>query len=99
MGSGFAKKKKQQRAIQEQFSALQEQMKNSEFTGSAGNGLVEIVMNGEKDLKSIKINPECVDPEDVEGLQDLIVQAFRDASQKMEEKTGSAQFDPMSLFS
>jgi DNA-binding YbaB/EbfC family protein len=99
MGSGFAKKKKQQKAIQEQFSKLQEQMQNTEFTGSAGNGLVEIVMNGEKELKGIKINPDCVDPKDVEGLQDLIVEAFRDASQKMEEKTGSAAFDPMSLFS
>ena len=58
------------------------QLKDTEIVGSAGNGLVTLVMNGELELKSIKIKPECVDLEDIEGLQDLIKAAFQDAASK-----------------
>ena len=47
------------------------------------NDLVIVTLNGHKELKNIKINPECVDKNDVEGLQDLIVQAFKDAADKL----------------
>jgi len=70
MGTGFAKKKKQAKMLQQQFSQIQYQIQSSEATGSAGNGLVTIVLSGEHELKQIKIKPECVDPEDVEGLQE-----------------------------
>jgi len=83
MGTGFSKKKKQARALQDQFSKLQSQMKDVEATGIAGNGLVTITLSGEHDLKSIKIKPECVDSEDIEGLEDLIKAAYKDASQKL----------------
>lgn len=90
MGSGFAKKKKQARALQEQLtmmqSQLQDQMQKTEAVGTAGNGLVTLVLSGEFDLKSITIKPECVDPEDVEGLQDLIKAAYNDASKKLQEQ-------------
>lgn len=82
MGTGFSKKKKQARAMQDQLMQMQTQMKEAEITGIAGNGLVTVVVNGEMEIKSIKIKPECVDPEDVEGLQDLIKAAFLDASAK-----------------
>jgi DNA-binding YbaB/EbfC family protein len=89
MGTGFAKRKKQAKLLQEQFSKLQDDMENSEFTGSAGNGLVTVVLNGNNDMKQIKINPQCVDPEDVEGLQDLIKAAYKDAADKIKEKSNS----------
>jgi len=86
MGTGFAKKKKQAKMLQSQLSQFQDQMKHTEATGTAGNGLVTITLSGENELKSIIIKPECVDPEDVEGLQDLIKAAYADASTKLSEK-------------
>lgn len=87
MGSGFAKKKKQARALQEQLTLFQSQMKTIEVSGTAGNGLVTVVLNGDHELKSIAIKPECVDPEDIEGLQDLIKAAFADAAAKLAAQT------------
>lgn len=86
MGSGFAKKKKQAKMLQDQLSKMQNQMKESEVTGTAGNGLVTVVLSGENDMKQIKIKPECVDPEDLEGLQDLIKAAYTDANQKLKSQ-------------
>lgn len=82
MGTGFSKKKKQAREMQEQLMQMHTQLKDTEITGTAGNGLVTLVINGEMELKTIKIKPECVDPEDIEGLQDLIKAAFQDAATK-----------------
>jgi DNA-binding YbaB/EbfC family protein len=87
MGTGFAKKKKQARDMQEQFGKMQNELKNVEVIGSAGNGLVTITLGGEHDMKQIKIKPDCVDPEDVEGLQDLIKSAYNDASEKLQKES------------
>lgn len=87
MGSGFSKRKKQAKALQNQFAEMQEQMKKVEVTGSAGNGLVELVLNGENQLLSIKIKPECVDPEDIEGLEVLIKAAHNDASEQLQKQS------------
>lgn len=83
MGTGFSKKKKQAKLFQDQLSKMQEQIQHTEVTGSSGNGLVTIVLSGEQDIKSIKIKPECVDKDDIEGLEDLIKAAYNDASQKL----------------
>lgn len=94
MGGGFSKMKKQAKMMQEQMMKMQSELKNKTFEGTAANGLVTITMNGEKEITKIKINPSCVDPKDVEGLQDLIVVACSDAYKKIlveEEK------NPMSL--
>lgn len=82
------------RMMQDQFSRMQEEMENTEFEGSAGNGLVTIKMNGMKKVKEVVIKPECVDPEDVEGLQDLVLAAFEDALQKAEEKEEGFSLPP-----
>lgn len=87
MGTGFAKRKKEAKLLQQQFSQMRTQMETLEVEGTAGNGLVTIVLNGENNLKSIKIKPECVDPEDVEGLQDLIKAAYQDAKLKIDAKS------------
>lgn len=87
MGTGFAKKKKQARMMQDQLKKFQEQMQNSEVTGSAGNGLVTITLSGEHEIKKIVIKPDCVDPEDIEGLQDLIKAAHNDATQQLRQQT------------
>lgn len=87
MGTGFAKKKKQAKMLQEQFSKMQEKIQHAEVTGTAGNGLVKVTLGGENELKSLKISPECVDPEDIEGLEDLIKAAFNEASAKLKAET------------
>ena len=89
MGTGFAKKKKEARAMQEQFSKIQSEISNSEAVGEAGNGLVKVTLSGDGDLKDLKINPQCVDPDDVEGLQLLIKAAYSDAQKKLKSKTSS----------
>lgn len=83
MGTGFSRKKKQAKAFQEQMVQMQEQLKKTEVTGTAANGLVTVVLTGEHDMKKISIKPECVDPEDVEGLEDLIQVAYADALEKI----------------
>jgi nucleoid-associated protein EbfC len=87
MGTGFAKKKKQAKLLQEQFGKMQTDLKKTEVTGSSGNGLVTLVLTGENELKQIKIKPECVDPEDIEGLEDLIKAAYIDAQKKLQSKS------------
>ncbi len=87
MGSGFAKKKKQAKMLQQQFGKMQEELQNAEFVGSAGNGLVTITLSGENEIKQLKIKPECVDKEDIEGLEDLIKAAYKDASAKIKAQS------------
>jgi len=77
---------RQAQKMQEEMMKAQEELKATEFTGKA-QGMVEVVMTGEKNLVSIKINKDCVDPEDVEMLEDLIQAAFVDAYQQVEDKT------------
>lgn len=91
MGSGFSKMKKQARMMQEQVSQMREKMASTTVEGTAGAGLVTVTLSGEKELKKITIKPDCVNPNDIEGLQDLIVAAFEDASRKI-EKSGQFPF-------
>lgn len=97
MGKGYSKIKKQARQFQEQITKMQEDMKNIEVCGSAGNGLVNITLSGEKDIKNITIHPECIDPEDAEGLQDLILVAFNDAASKIQDNSPTSMLDGLSL--
>jgi DNA-binding YbaB/EbfC family protein len=86
MGTGFSKQKKQAKLMQQQFSALQEQLKNKHFTANSSGDLVSITLNGDGDLMKIVINPSCVDPTDVEGLQDLIMQAHQAAGELVKKE-------------
>ena len=89
MGSGFSKLKKQAKQFGAQYEKMRDDLKQQEFSGTAGGGLVTIVLCGDHSLKKIEIKPACVDPTDVEGLQDLIKAAFEDANQKLEQSSGS----------
>jgi nucleoid-associated protein EbfC len=93
MGSGYSKMKKQAKLMEQQLEMMKSEMKNKQVTGTSGNGLVTVVMSGEKELLEIKIKPECVDTSDLEGLQDLIKAACSDAYQKISSE------DPMSNLS
>jgi DNA-binding YbaB/EbfC family protein len=73
---------KQAQQMQEQ---LQRQMAELRAEGNAGGGMVTVVVNGAKQVQSLKIDPEVVSKEDVEMLQDLIVAAINDAHRKADE--------------
>jgi nucleoid-associated protein EbfC len=90
MGSGFSKMKKQARALEEQMQKMREEMKHKEFPGESGAGRVHVSVNGEKELNKVTINPECIDPNDVEGLQDLILEACKDAYKKVDAEGNSS---------
>jgi len=63
----------------------QEELAEKTVEGTAGGGVVTVVMNGHKKVLSIAIKPEVVDPDDVEMLQDLVLAAFNDAMAKADE--------------
>ena len=89
MGSGFAKRKKQMRDFQEQIAKMQDTIAKTEVVGSAAQGLVQIKLNGEYELLEVKLKAECVDPEDIEGLEALIRIAYKEAWEKIQAATNS----------
>jgi len=74
---------KQAQQMQER---MQKQMAELKVEGNAGGGMVTVVVNGAKQIQSLKIDPEVVSKEDVEMLQDLIVAAINDAQRKADEE-------------
>ncbi len=80
---------RQAQKMQEDMVKAQEELKSTEFTGSAG-GMVDVTMTGDKTVVAIKIKPEAVDPQDVEMLEDLIVAAINDATSKVVEESERA---------
>ena len=81
--------KKQARMMEEQYERMRVQMENTKVTGVSGNGLVTVVINGNKEVQEVRIKPECVDPSDLEGLQDLIKAACDDAYKNIPENGSS----------
>jgi nucleoid-associated protein EbfC len=77
----------QARQMQEQ---LQKRMSDLRVEASAGGGMVTVVVNGAKQVQSIKIDPEVVSKDEVEMLQDLIAAAINDASRKVDEQLGQS---------
>ena len=75
----------QAKKMQEQMLKAQEELDNAEVVGKAGGEMVTIVMNGKKEIKSIKLDRTAVDPDDIEMLEDLIIAAINDASNKADE--------------
>ena len=76
---------KQAQKMQEQMAKAQEELEEAEIEGSAGGGAVSVVMNGKKIVQSVTIDPEAVDAEDIEMLEDLILAALNDGYKKAEE--------------
>jgi hypothetical protein len=76
---------KQAQQMQQQLADAQAQLAVTEVQGSAGGGLVTATVTGSGELRAVVIDPQAVDPEDVETLQDLIVAAVRDANRAAAE--------------
>jgi DNA-binding YbaB/EbfC family protein len=83
---------KQAQKMQQQMATAQAELAEAELTGTAGGGLVTVTVSGTGEVKTVKIDPEAVDPDDVETLEDLVVAALHnaaDAARRLtEEKMG-----------
>ena len=80
---------KQAQKMQKQTEDMQVQMDNERFEATSGGGAIKAVVTGKKELIELKINPEAVDPDDVEMLEDMIKAAVNAAIKAAEEKVSS----------
>lgn len=80
---------KQAQRMQRQMEEGQKELETKEFTASAGGGAVEVTVSGKKEIVSIKLAEEIVDPEDIETLQDAVVAAANEALRKAEEESSA----------
>ena len=76
---------KQAQKMQREMMKLQEEIEQRTVEASAGGGAVTVVVSGKKDVKSIIIKPEVVDPDDIEMLQDLVMAAINEAIRQADE--------------
>ncbi|MDO5650019.1 MAG: YbaB/EbfC family nucleoid-associated protein [Gallicola sp.] len=83
---------KQVQKMQKQMEETQKKLEESVVTATAGGGAIEVVVNGKKEVQSVTIDPDILDPEEVEMLQDLIMVAVNDAisqvTKQSEEEMG-----------
>ena len=82
---GSANMMKKIQEMQEEMSRVQQEVEETEFTASAGGGAVQAVVSGKKELKALTIQPDAVDPQDVEMLQDLVISAVNEALRQADE--------------
>lgn len=91
-GANMQQLMRQAQKMQQQMQETQAALMEKEFSATAGGGMVTAVVTGAKELKSLTIDPACVDPEDVEMLQDLVLsavnEALRAASESVESEMG-----------
>ncbi len=80
---------KQAQKMQEDLLKMQQQLETSTYTASAGGGVVEATVSGKHEVTSLRIDPEAVDPEDVEMLQDLIAAAVNEAMRQADEASNA----------
>ena len=85
MPKGFGNIMKQMQKIQQEMEKIQEELANKTVEGTAGGGMVRVVANGKQEILEIKIDPEVVNPDDVEMLEDLIVAAVNQAKEKAQQ--------------
>ena len=91
---------RQAQKMQEEMKAKQEELENTEYQASAGGGMVKITMTGKHEITSIKIDPQIVDKDDIEMLEDMVAAAVNeavrivdeDSDNAMKELTGNANF-------
>ena len=84
MGNMQGMVKKMQK-MQADMQKMQEEVKTREFEVTVGGGVVKLVSNGDKEIISLKIDPEAVSPDDVEMLEDLIIAAVNESRRKVDE--------------
>ncbi len=78
---------RQAQKMQEDIEAKKAELEEKEYVVTSGGGMVEITLKGNHEVKSIGLNPEVVDPEDVEMLEDMLVAAFNEAVRQIDEES------------
>jgi len=78
-GMNQAAMMKQAQKMQQEMLRMQEEMERKTYTASAGGGMVKAEVSGKNEIVSLEINPEAVDPDDVEMLQDMVIAAVNEA--------------------
>jgi DNA-binding YbaB/EbfC family protein len=81
----LGKMMKQAQEMQSKMAKMQEELQNSEHTGTSGGGLVHVKLNGKFDMRKLTIDPTIFSGDDAEVVADLIVAAFNDAKRKVDE--------------
>lgn len=81
---------KQAQRMQRQMEEAQKELETKEVTATAGGGVIEVTVSGKKEVTKVKIDPEAVDPEDVETLEDLVMAAVNEAFKKIDEESQAA---------
>lgn len=81
---------KQAQRMQAKMQETQKALEEKVFDASVGGGVVTIKMNGKKEITELKLDPDAVDPEDVETLEDLIIAAFNEVTKKVDEETAAS---------
>lgn len=89
MGMNMQKMMRQMQKMQEDLARVQAELENMTVEGTAGGGVVTVVVNGHQVVQEVKIQPEAVDPEDVEMLEDLILAAVNDGLRKSRDLSAS----------
>ena len=83
---------KQAQRMQENMQKKQEELNARELSAASGGGMVKVTVNGAREVLSVEIDPQCVDPDDVEMLQDLVLSAvngaLKEAASAMEQEMG-----------
>ena len=80
---------KQAQKMQQEMLRMQEEMENKTYSASAGGGMVKASVNGKHEVVGLEINPEAVDPDDVEMLQDMIIAAVNEAMRSADEDSAN----------
>ncbi len=78
---------RQAQKMQENLEAKKAELEEKEYVVTSGGGMVEITVKGNHEVKAIGLNPEVVDPEDVEMLEDMLVAAFNEAMRQIDEES------------
>ena len=82
---GLGNMMKQVQQMQAKMAEMQAELENAEVEASSGGGMVKVIVNGKGEVKSLTIDPEVVDKDDIEMLQDLIIAALNQAKEKASE--------------
>ena len=81
---------KQAQKMQQEMLKMQQEMETREYEATAGGGMITAAVNGKYELLRLTIDPEAVDPEDVEMLQDMVIAAVNEAMRKVDEASNSS---------
>ena len=89
-GANMNNMMKQAQRMQQQMMQMQQELEEKEYEATVGGGVVKAIVTGKRQVKAVEIDPEAVDPDDVEMLQDLVVAAVNEALRQCEDDAAAS---------